>query len=67
MADLPEGFDPNIAHIIDAKGHVFQELAPAETVEVVIGEDAKGEPITKEVEMPREWDQTATVEAMSDV
>lgn len=66
MADIPEGFDPNVAHIIDADGNVFQELAPPEYIEVPAGVDEDGKAITREVELPREWDEAATVAAMND-
>lgn len=67
---VPKNFDPNVAHIIDAEGNIFQELAPVQTVEVVVdvrqaGEDEDGkpifEPVTETVELPREWDEAATV------
>lgn len=72
MPIIPKDFDPNIAHVIDADGNIFQELAPVETVEVqglrVAGEDDDGKPIvelvTEKVELPREWDEVKTVEAI---
>lgn len=66
MGTIPENFDPNVAHIIDADGNIFQELAPVQTVEVVVGRDEEGEPVTETVELPREWDEAATVAAMEE-
>lgn len=65
MGTVPENFDPNIAHVIDADGNIFQELAPVETAQVVVGIDTKTEELIVEtVELPREWDEAATVQAI---
>jgi len=64
MGTVPENFDPNVAHVIDADGNIFQELAPVRTVDVIVGVADDGEPVVEAVELPREWDESATVAAM---
>lgn len=61
---IPEGFDPNVAHLTDADGNVYQVLAPVKTIQAAVGEDEDGNVIIGEVALPREWDEEATVAAM---
>jgi len=59
--------DPRYAYLEDAKGNKFQVLKPAQHEErPVIGEDGQPTGDMERFELPREWDEAATVKAMKD-
>ncbi|MGW8134120.1 hypothetical protein ACWGNZ_00575 [Sphingomonas zeae] len=57
--------DPRYAYLEDGKGNRFQILKPAQYEErPIIGEDGEPTGRVERIELPREWDEEATVKAM---
>ncbi len=57
--------DPHYAYLEDAEGNRFQVMKPVQYQErPVLGEDGLPTGEIERVELPREWDEAATVAAM---